>query len=281
MRIIADSGSTKTHWVLTGPEDLRKDFHSEGINPHFMEAATIESVAATAVPGEIRNEVTELVFYGAGCAGPDKCALVHSALQKVFPRARIATNSDLLAAAHALLGKAAGVACILGTGSNAAVYDGETFTQRITSLGYMLGDEGSGSYIGRRLLQACFRKEMPETLRDAFFARFDLSTAGLLENIYRRPFPNRYLASFAPFASAHSDDDFIRELIHSSFADFIRYQLDTLEFDKQMPVGFVGSVAFHFRDVLREELSRNNYNPGKILTEPMDALLDFYDQNLG
>jgi N-acetylglucosamine kinase-like BadF-type ATPase len=276
MKIIADSGSTKTHWVLSIPGGLRHDFYSEGINPHFMDAATIASVAASVIPPAFTAEIREVIFYGAGCALPEKCALVHKALQPVFPHATIQTYSDLLAAAHALLGKSAGVACILGTGSNAAVFDGENFTQRITSLGYMLGDEGSGSYIGRRLLQAYFRKEMPAVLRKDFQAKFEVNTADVLEMIYRRPFPNRYLASFAPFASAHSDTAFIRQLVRSSFADFIQYQLATLVFDKQMPVGFVGSVAYHFHDMLKDELTQKGYKAGKILSEPMEALVAFH-----
>ena len=275
MKIIADSGSTKTHWVVS-EGSTRNDYFSDGINPYFMNADEISRLLADTFSGLPAGKIDSIIFYGAGCSLPEKCEIVRSGLSGYFSKADIEVHSDLLASAHALFGNKAGVACILGTGSNAAVFDGEKFIQKIRSLGYMLGDEGSGSYIGRQLLQAWFRNEMPEVLQQEFAAGYQTDTAKVLEALYNKPFPNRYLASFTPFASKHSDKVFIQNLMRNAFRDFIRYQLATLTFDKQLPIGFVGSVAFYFQDILKEELQKSGYTPGPVLQAPMEALVKYY-----
>jgi len=207
---------------------------------------------------------------------PEKCSLVQNALQSVFQKAYIESNSDLLAAAHALFGNSRGVCCILGTGSNAAVYDGKCFSSKIQSLGYLLGDEGSGSYVGRMLLQSYLRNEMPKNLQLAFENQYNVDVSFVLENLYKKKFPNRYLASFAPFATTFAQEDFILNILRIAFKDFIKYQLDTLNFDKKLPVGFVGSVAFYFQNILKEELEKHSYLSGAIEQEPINSLVEYY-----
>jgi len=276
MIIIADSGSTKTQWLIISDNKQSEIIFSEGINPYFLDVDEIRSIVKDCFSSFDIAEVEKVFFYGAGCALAEKCAIVSSALSMEFSKASIQVASDLLASAHALFGSKQGVACILGTGSNAAVYDGANFTDKIQSVGYLLGDEGSGSYIGRQLLQAYLRKEMPKQLMHDFSEMFSLDRSVVLDHVYKKPFPNRYLASFTSFASEHYQSAFIQDTIRSSFHDFIKYQLNTLSFDKDLPVGFVGSIAFYFQDILRNELEIAHYNTGQILKEPIHNLMEYY-----
>ena len=276
MKIIADSGSTKTHWVLLFDNGQQQSFYSQGINPYFIEANAIHDIVISCF-SELDVELVEAVFfYGAGCALSEKCDIVQQGLSSVFTMAKINTYSDLLASAHALFGRMPGVACILGTGSNVAVYNGSLFTSQIKSVGYLLGDEGSGSYIGKQLLQSFLRKEMPTVLSEKFSALFSIDLASVLNNVYKKPFPNRYLASFTSFAGEYHEHNFIQNIIRNSFRDFIRYQLNTLDFDKQTGLGFVGSIAFYFQDILKEELESEGYKPVLIIKEPIHNLVAFH-----
>ena len=276
MIIRADSGSTKTHWILIQERGKSKSFYSQGINPYFLNIDEMTRIVKECFSNLSTKEVKEVFFYGAGCSLQEKCSQVQVSLTKVFSKAKIETNSDLLAAAHALFGHQAGVACILGTGSNAAVYNGVSFTNKIQSLGYLLGDEGSGSYIGRQLVQSYFRKDMPQNLRSEFAKDYSVDSKEVLDSIYKQAFPNRYLASFAPFASKHTEDKFIISIVRLSFHDFVKYQLDTLGFNKELPIGFVGSIAFYFQDILKEELELKGYILGRVLKNPIDNLEAFY-----
>jgi len=276
MKLIADSGSTKTHWVIILPEGQIKSLYSQGINPYFLDVDEISRIVKECFIAFPTGEIKEVYFYGAGCSIAEKCSQVAAALSVVFPSAKIVTHSDLLAAAHALFGKANGVVSILGTGSNAAVYNGKDFEKKIQSLGYLLGDEGSGSYIGRQLLQSYLRKEMPSKLRNEFRKDFELELPFVLEHLYKKAFPNRYLASFATFASKFREDDFIQNILRNSFQDFIHYQLDVLDFDKNIPVGFVGSVAFYFQEILKDELIKSGYQFAQVLKNPIEQLQEYY-----
>ncbi len=276
MILIADSGSTKTHWVLADQSGKSTSVYSEGINPFFMDADQIGKTLSDCFADVELDGLEAIYFYGAGCSLPDKCALVAEALRDFFGGPKIEVNSDLLAAARALFGSDKGVACILGTGSNAAVYNGMDFDRRIKSYGYLLGDEGSGSYLGRKLLQDYIREEMPVDLRHLFEAEFKLSHEQILENVYRKSFPNRYLAGFATFASPNLQHPYIKEIVSNSFKDFVRFPLQSLDFDRRLPIGFVGSIAFHFRDLLGTILEENKLIPGPIVRAPIHKLLDFH-----
>ena len=276
MKIIADSGSTKTQWIVVSNEGKQISLFSQGINPYFIDAKEIEQLVKTCFVNFDFSDVKELVFYGAGCALPDKCAIVHQGLSTVFLKASIRVHSDLLAAAHALFANKSGVACILGTGSNAAVYDGNEFSNRIKSLGYLIGDEGSGSYIGKQFLQSYLRDLMPEDLSKAFEQEYKVEIPEVLDRLYKKPFPNRYLAGFTSFASEHTHHGFIRNVIRNSFQDFIKYQLKTLHFDSKLPIGFVGSIAYYFQDILKDELEASGYVPGQIIKEPINNLVKFH-----
>lgn len=276
MKVIADSGSTKTNWVVISNSGEKTSLFSEGINPYFLDVQKIEEIVKASFNNIVLQEVEEVYFYGAGCASPEKCGIVHSALTVIFPKADVETNSDLLAAAHALFGHNEGVACILGTGSNAAVYNGSDFIDKIQSLGYLLGDEGSGSYIGKLLIQQYFRKEMPADLRANFESKFKLDTSIVLESLYKKPFPNRYLASFTTFVSDYSQSNYIQELIRIAFRDFVKYQLSSLKIERNIELGFVGSIAFYFQDILKRELQKEGYKLASVIKEPIHNLVDFH-----
>jgi len=276
--LIADSGSTKTQWNFVSEGKKVKESFSIGINPYFISKEQIvENLKQHFTDFHEREGVEQLFFYGSGCTLVEKCEIVYSALKEVFINAIIEVNSDLLASARAVFGNLQGISCILGTGSNVAVYDGEKFTDNINSLGYALGDQASGAYIGKELVRSYFQAEMPEYLRVKFHERYYIDLADVLNNVYKKDFPNRYLASFAPFASQNIDNVFIKNLITKGIQQFILFQLGSLNFDKlQYEIGFVGSVAYYFKDILITQLESNGYKVGKIIKAPMDGLLEFH-----
>jgi len=276
MKIIADSGSTKTHWVIVSNDGEQSSLFSQGLNPYFVDSKDIEQIVKIAFKDFDCKQVSGLIFYGAGCSLADKCTLIHGAFSAVFINADIQVHSDLLAAARALFADTAGVACILGTGSNATVYDGEAFLDRIKSMGYLIGDEGSGSYIGKQILQSYLRGLMPEDLKKAFESTYKIEIPKLLDRLYKQAFPNRYLASFAAFASDHAQHGFIRNIVRSSFQDFIQFQLKTLRFKIELPIGFVGSVAYYFQDILKDELEASAFVCGHIIKEPIHNLVKYH-----
>jgi N-acetylglucosamine kinase-like BadF-type ATPase len=275
--IIADSGSTKTQWNIVNPNGTINEFFSIGINPYFISNNEIEQSITRVINSKIRESIKSLFFYGSGCSLKEKCDIVSNSLSRVFPNARIEVYSDLLASGRALFGKGQGIACILGTGSNVAVFENDKFTQSINSLGYILGDQASGAYIGKELVRSYFQEDMPLNLRKKFDEFANINLSDVLERVYKQDFPNRYLASFTPFASENIEDEFITTLITEAITKFINLQLGSLEFNKEdYKIGFVGSVAYYFRHILTAELNKRNYNTGKIIKAPMEGLIEYH-----
>lgn len=276
--LIADSGSTKTQWNLVSEDKKVKESFSIGINPYFISKnQIIENLKQHFTDIGEREEVDKLFFYGSGCSLADKCEIVYSALKEVFVNANIEVASDLLASARAVFSNSKGISCILGTGSNVAIYNGEKFTGNINSLGYALGDQASGAYIGKELIRSFFQAEMPIELRIKFQQSYNVDLATVLDNVYNNKFPNRYLAGFATFASQNIENVFIKSLITKGIQQFILLQLGSLNFDKsQYEVGFVGSVAYYFKDILISHLELSGYKVGKIIKAPMEGLLEFH-----
>jgi len=183
-----------------------------------------------------------------------------------------------MGAAHALLGHEAGIACILGTGSNSCAYDGKSITQRVPSLGFLLGDEGSGVHIGKELIKAYFYGEMPANLSTAFADRFSIELPTVLDALYRKEKPGRFLASFTPFAGDYQHDQFVRQLIYKVFEAFIQVQLSKYIDYKAVPVSFTGSVAYYFKEILLECIQDHGIKTGKILASPAEGLIEYYRQ---
>jgi glucosamine kinase len=223
----------------------------------------------------------KVYFYGAGCSTPKKVKEVSDALQMAFPTAEIQVEHDLLAAARGLCGTEPGLPCILGTGCNSAVYDGEKITANVPSLGFWLGDEGSGGFLGRQLLIYFLNKELPAELQDEFAKTFpEVNYSEVMERVYRKPYPNRYMASFATFIAPRNKHPFIQQLLRDGFQLFFNRQLGTYPEHKSLPAHFVGSIAYYNSDILKEVAAKNQIIIGRILRGPMEGLIQYHLQLL-
>ena len=268
--IIADSGSTKTSWLLTDEEGQRSTFETPGINP-VRDSEDFICDILTSLP---QAPVSHLYFYGAGCIPPFSDAL-KALLQRRFPQARIVVDSDLMGAAIALCGNQEGIACILGTGSNSCLYDGERIVANVSPLGYILGDEGSGAVLGRRLVGDVLKRQLPETLRQAFEKEYQLTAADIIQRVYRSPLPNRFLASFAPFLSRHRYEPAVQALLEEEFARFFRRNVCAYR-RPDLPVHFAGSIARHFQTEVFAAARSLGLQPGRVEAAPMEALVRYH-----
>jgi glucosamine kinase len=279
MILIADSGSTKTDWVLVDEED-KSTFCTIGYNPFFIKSDAIcQSLSESLVPHIDANRVNTVYFYGAGCSIPENNAILESALSKCFRKADIYVSHDLLAAARALLGANPGFAAILGTGSNTCLYNGEVVTHNIDSLGFLLGDEGSGSCIGRKLLRDFLRNAMPADLKREFQKTWNLSYDYVFERLYRGDLPNRFLAGFCEFADHHKKESYIIELVRESFQEFFRHLVSHYPNYSNYDFNCIGSVGFIFSSVLKEVASEFGMQTGMIIKAPIDNLVRFHLAN--
>ncbi len=277
MILLADSGSTKTDWLLLGRDTTR--FQSAGFNPFYQtQEIILETLQREVLPKAAPNQIRQVFFYGAGCADPDTSRPVINALAALFPVAKtIEVNSDLLAAARALCGREAGIACILGTGANNALYDGEKIINNIGSLGFWLGDEGSGGYLGKQLVAGYLHNELPTGLNEAFQKSYpEVSRISILERAYRQPFPNRYFATFSVFLSKHLADPFVSTLVRNAFRTFLTMYVCKHPNAIALPIHFTGSVSFHFQALLMEVLIEKNLRVGTIQRSPMTGLLHYH-----
>lgn len=276
MIIIADSGSTKTDWCLGNTKADSRIVQTGGINPFHQSADEIENVIASTLIPQLGDtiEYTDIYFYGAGCT-PEKTEMVKAALLRSFPQANIFVESDLLGAAHALCGRNAGIACILGTGSNSCAYDGEKIIANISPLGYILGDEGSGAVLGKRLVGDCLKHQLPDDLCRDFFKEYKLIPAQIMDKVYRQPLANRFLASLTPFLFAHKHRAEIQALLISCFTDFFTRNVMQYEY-RETSVHFTGSIAFYFQKEVKEAAQRLGVSIGKILKSPMEGLMDYH-----
>lgn len=276
MMIIADSGSTKTTWVLFKKETgERQTIHTSGINPFYQDAGEIFQMLRKEFSVPFPAD-SELHFYGAGCANTEVNNTVMKALRSFFQTEAIEVASDLMAAARSLCMHEPGIACILGTGSNSCYYNGETIEEQVSPLGFILGDEGSGAVLGKRLLADILKKQLPGQLIDQFFTKYPVNQAEILDNIYRKPFPNRYAAGFTRFLAEHSSEQAVRDLINTEFRLFFSRNVMQYRRAKELPVHFTGSVAWYFRDILEEAASGFGLQTGKIIQAPMEGLIGYH-----
>ncbi|KAA9339379.1 N-acetylglucosamine kinase [Hymenobacter busanensis] len=279
MILIADGGSTKTSWCqLASPGSPdRVYFNTEGYNPYFIDTAGIVASLEASLPAELpRAAVTSVSYYGAGCSTPANVATVARALQEVFAGAAVAVGHDLLAAARALLGRGAGFAAILGTGTNSCLYDGQGVARNIDSLGYFLGDEGSGSWLGKRLLRDYMRGLLPEGLQEAFRQQYGLLNEQIFDALYHQPLPNRFLASFSPFAYAHNNTGYCRAIVVEGFEAFFQNLVTRYPRYQDYSFNCVGSVGYNFRDALAQVARAHGMQVGKIIRSPIDDLVDYH-----
>lgn len=276
MILIADSGSTKTLWAACADGRIRTTHTTLGINPYYQTDEQMRATMAEAADWASADHVERLCFYGAGCTA-DKIPALKRLLEIEFPHAEVQVHSDLMAAARALLQHTRGIACILGTGSNSGLYDGTQIVQNVSPLGFILGDEGSGASIGKQFVGDCLKHQAPEALCRLFFDEYCLTVPEVVEQVYRRPFPNRYLAHFVPFLAQHIDEyDYIRNLIYRCFCDFLRRNVLQYPQAATLPVSFVGSVAYHFQPLLCNALSDMRLTMGAVAQSPIEGLAQFH-----
>ncbi len=275
MILIADSGSTKTHWCLVSDNSVDHLF-TQGFNPYTQSESYIREAIRLELLSQVKSEISSIYYYGAGCSSDDKIEVIKSALSASFPKSQLHVDHDLLASARALCGNQKGIAAILGTGSNSCLFDGKNIIENIPALGFILGDEGSGSYLGKKLLASFFYKNLPQDLEFSFKKEYASSKEEILESVYKKPNPNRFLASFAPFLSKNISHPFIHDLVFQSFSDFFTSQVMKYENATSYPFNCVGSIGIVFSDVLSEVIQAKGFTKGKIIKSPMEGLLEFH-----
>jgi N-acetylglucosamine kinase-like BadF-type ATPase len=276
MKLIADSGSTKTAWKLISTSGQVDDIKTAGINPFFRTEEDIFQELSEKLLPETGHDVQEIYFYGAGIVNAEKGDIIRHALLRMYPQATCEAHSDVLGAARALFGDEAGIACILGTGSNTCLYDGKRIAMGISPLGFILGDEGSGAVMGRKLLGDYFKEVMPLRLREEFAKRYELTRDEALNRVYRTEKPNQFLAQFVPFLSEHRNSVYCQEFVQQNFMEFFERNVVKLPSFSHYKIGFVGSVAFHFSEILSNTASYFGYENITILKDPIDGLETYY-----
>lgn len=276
VKLIADSGSTKTTWYLLADTGSRQ-FQTDGISPYFLSSEEITTLLEQQlIPFIDGSAITEIHYYGTGLANPANEELLRKILSALFTEAQIEVNHDLMGAARALCGRTEGIACILGTGSNSCHYDGSRIVRNSPGLGYILGDEGSGAYLGKKIIQHYLYGSLDEELRAAFDEKYRTNTAAILERVYKQPLANRYLASFTHFLSEHRGHFMIENIIEDGLNDFFFTHVRSYDGYHDLPLHFTGSIAFVFRDVLTELMSRYECVPGQILNGPIEGLVSYH-----
>jgi N-acetylglucosamine kinase-like BadF-type ATPase len=278
MIIIADGGSTKTNWCLVTEEGKKVYFNTEGYNPYFSSTAYIVQSLMENLPTDLeKSEITEVNYYGAGCSTDDMRNIVAEAMKAVFTKARVYIGHDLLAAARALLGTNEGFAAILGTGTNTCIYNGKEVVSNIDSGAYILGDEGSGCYIGKKLLVDYLRGYMPEAVRALFWDTFKLTPDDVNEQVYTQPRANRFCASFSKFVYDNNVHiEYSRNLVRTSFEDFFRNLVTHYPDYQRYTFNCIGSVGYNFRNVLEEVVAENGMVVGNIIRSPIDNLVKYH-----
>lgn len=281
MILIADSGSTKTDWCLIHESEKPVFFTTQGINPFHQSREEIDRILhQEVVPAEKEcvakgAPIKEIFFYGAGCT-TEKAPILQAALQEVFPQASIIeVASDMLGAARSLCGHQPGIVCILGTGSNSCYYDGKQITHNTPPLGYILGDEGSGAALGKRLAGDCLKHQLPEEVCKRFLAQYQLSLPEIIERVYRQPMANRFLANCSRFLYENRHEPSIRQLLTECFGDFIRRNI--LSYPKGA-LFFTGSVAHYYAEELKEAAALYHLQIANIAQRPMEGLIAFHSK---
>ena len=279
MILIIDAGSTKMEWALVENGEVKARFTTQGFNPNYSDPRLLGEMLDKQLPEIVPNDLQSVYYYGTGCGAEKNCAFVANAFQKRFAHADIHVTHDLMAAAHAVLGNERGIACILGTGANACVYDGKQIVEKAVSLGFMVGDEGSGGHIGRSIVRSYFYGFMPDELKAQFRDKYPISVNDFVAQLYHNSQPSRYLASFASFACEHQDHPFVAELCRKCFDAFAEAFICRFNDYKSLKVSFVGSVAYHFSGILQQSLASHGIIMGEVLQAPMDGLVKYHTLN--
>lgn len=276
MKIIVDSGSTKADWkFISGNEETT--LHTMGFNPVFISSNEIEDEINKAFKGVVDlQQPAEIYFYGSGCWDKKRQVVIENALTRVFTNSKVKVYHDLLAAARATCGNEPGISCIIGTGSNTCLYDGVDVIDNVTNLGYLCGDEGSGTHLGKKLIRHYFYRELPKDLEEVFEQFAGGGKQKILDTIYSGTPPNVYLASFTRFMSEHIDHPFIQHILYRSFAEFINRHVRKYKGHLSLPVHFIGSIAYVFQDMLKIVLTERAMQHGIFIKQPIDNLVAYH-----
>jgi len=280
MKLIAESGGTKTQWCAVTQSNETEIVSTIGLNPNFVSEETIIEVLSSGVLPAINNPpIEEIWFYGAGCAGKSMEKKIISAIGSVLTSAVIHVFSDLTGAARGLLGNHKGYICMIGTGSNSGYYDGKTITANVPPLGFILGDEGSGAAMGKRLLADFLRGIMPQDLADEFRIIYGAEKDEIVSNVYRGVFPSRYIGGFVQFLKEHISDPYCREFVRKSFGEFVERNLRLYKTTGKTGIAVTGSVAWHFRDILEEVFHENDFIITELIPGPIEGLIRYHKMN--
>ncbi|PLX12982.1 MAG: hypothetical protein C0598_04770 [Marinilabiliales bacterium] len=278
MKVIVDSGSTSTDWAFLKDEEIIH-FKSPGFNPYYFKDEDYLNYLEDDKLSHIRfSQVEEIFFYGSGCSSTINCNLVKTALWEIFPNAQIHLHHDLYGAAVALCGNDAGIACILGTGSNSCSWDGEKIIENVPSLGYILTDEGSGTYLGKIILTEILLGNAPKNISDKFYQQYNTDFSKTLDLIYKTENPNKFISGLSKFAFENKDDIWVTSMIKQNFIDFIERQICKYKDYHSLTIHFVGTVGFEFKEILNEVMTQYKLNCGQILKSPMDNLISFHQK---
>jgi len=282
MILIADGGSTKADWIAL--DNNKKEVfrvRTLGLNPAVVpEDELLNRIVNMFQLINVKNDVKEIHFYGAGCGTPQPVAILKQVLESIFVNAEIHIAEDLLAAVYASLGKNPGIVCILGTGSNSCYFDGEKMESNVVSLGYTLMDEASGNFFGKRLIRDYFYKTMPENIAKSLEEQYDMDPDHIKFNLYRKPNPNMYLASFAKFMFEFKDDKYIKSLIRAGLQRFFRFRVLPYHPNEITEIYFIGSIAFYFREILEGIAAINGLKIAGVIQRPIDNLIEFHRNNI-
>ncbi len=277
MLLVVDSGSTKADWLLADKGKVIGSFNTIGFNPYFHDSEFVyQTLSNSDSIAPFSDSVTELYFFGAGCSSEKRKAIIAEGLQKYFTKAKVIVDHDLLASAYATCGDEEGIACILGTGSNSCYFDGKKVHEKNYGLGYILGDEGSGSYYGKKLVTHFLYGLMPKHLHDDFSEQYQLDRNTIINKVYKEPNANVWLASFAVFLTKHKDDPYIKDLIHKGMSEFMDLYVTHYDRYKNLPVHFVGSLAFLFQGELKQVAESLEIKIGKIIKQPVEELMNYF-----
>ena len=278
VKLIADSGSTKTEWCLL--KNNRKSlFTTQGMSPYFINAVEIEQIIIKEVfPFLGKNEVSEIYFYGTGCKNPANIRMFRKVFNKLFENARVSVDNDLSGAARALCGKEKGIACILGTGSNSCYFNGSRIVKNSPGIGFILGDEGSGAYLGKKVIQHYLYNIFDEDLRARFDAKFVTNETAIIEAVYKKPLPNRFLASFSLFLAENRGHYMIENIIEDGINDFFSMHIINYRESEKLPIHFTGGIAYGFKDVVAQLCLNYSLKPGLFLKSPMEGLVKYHQE---
>lgn len=276
MHLIVDSGSTKSDWVLL-KGSTNESFNTMGLNPYFHSEETVyDAIAENLNLFNYRNEVTHVFFYGAGCSSEKLNQIINGGLTRVFTKAEIVVDHDLKACAFATYEKEPSISCIIGTGSNSCFFDGENVIEEVPALGYILGDEGSGAYFGKKLVADYLYHRLPKRINDALKNDMKLTKEEIVRRVYMEANANVYLASFMRFIFEYSDDTFIKEMIFNGFKEFVKVHVCCYQDYQKYKVHFIGSIAYLFKDQLSDACDFYKVEMGQVIRKPIDGLIDYH-----